>query len=282
MKIENQGSYLGEEIGISVSESVTLTLDKRFPLVKRSIFEIKQIINDCRSKVVGGIKTGLLLWNSCVIPYLYNNASTWMEISKKDLDRLLRMENLFLNNLLNVYKCPVPLMYWDLKILVPQLRILKEKLLLMHHISSLPPSALSHQVLSIQEKFNFPSILQEVKPFLNKHQIINLHEYSKEEWKRLISNRIDQDNRNFLINWSKTYKKIDTLSLECEDYEFKEYFSNLTLEYSRVKFRERSGCLRTCRTACPSDMGNIKANYKCFHCPELDTGAIHWRSCKFY
>ena len=111
MLIESQGTYLGEEIGGSVKESVTLTLNKRLPLVKKSIFKIKHVINDCRCKVVVEIKSGLLLWNSCLIPYLYNNASTWMETSKKDIERLLKIENLFLNSLLNVYKCPAPVMY---------------------------------------------------------------------------------------------------------------------------------------------------------------------------
>ena len=205
-----------------------------------------------------------------------------METSKKDIDRLFKIENLFLNSLLNVYKCPAPLMYWDLKILVPPLRILKEKLLLIHHISCLPPSSLSHQILSMQKKYHFPSILQEVSHFLSKHMITDMSKFSKNEWKRFVSEKIDRENRKFIIDWSTKYKKIDTLSLECEDYGIKDYFFKLSLEDSRVKFRERSGCLKTCRTACPSDIENIKANYKCFHCPDLDTGAIHWISCRYY
>ena len=81
MKIEKQGTYLVEENGGSVSESVTLTINKRLGLTRKSIFEIKHIIEDCRSQIVGGIQCGLLLWESCLVPYLFNNASTWMEIS---------------------------------------------------------------------------------------------------------------------------------------------------------------------------------------------------------
>ena len=88
--------------------------------------------------------------------------------------------------------------------------------------------------------------------------------------------------KKFIINWSSKYKRINTLSLECEEFEIKDYFFKLSLEESRVKFRERSGCLKTCRTASPSDMDNIKTSYKCFHCNDIDMGPIHWISCSFY
>ena len=70
MKIEHQASYLGEEIGGSLSDCITLTLNKRIPLIRKSIFEIKHIVEDFRSKIVGGIQTGLLLWNACLVPLL--------------------------------------------------------------------------------------------------------------------------------------------------------------------------------------------------------------------
>ena len=141
MKIETKGTYLGEEIGKSAKESISLTLDKRIPLVRKAIFEIKHLVEDCRSSIVGGINSGLLLWNSCIIPFLYGNSSTWMDISANDINRLVKIENLFLNMLLNVYKCPAALMYWDLKVTVAPVRILRNKLLLYHHISSLPKTA---------------------------------------------------------------------------------------------------------------------------------------------
>ena len=115
-------------------------------------------------------------------------------------------------------------MYWDLKVLVPPLKIMKEKLLLYHHISTLSPSTLCNKVLKIQQKFKFPSIENEPNHFLNKHEIIDVRSYSKSEWNDLICRKIDTENREFIINWSRKYKKIDTLSLECEEYEMKNYF----------------------------------------------------------
>ena len=88
VEIADQETYLGDEFGKSVSDSISLTIRKREGLVRKSIIDIKRIVEDHRSKVMGSIKTGLLLWEMCVIPYLLNNASTWLEIKQSDMDVL--------------------------------------------------------------------------------------------------------------------------------------------------------------------------------------------------
>ena len=114
MQIVDNQSYLGDQIGFSNAESITLTLNKRLGIARKAVFDIKTVLEDSRSTVAGGIKTGILLWESCVIPFLLNNCSTWMEIRSRDVERLNKVQNLFLNCLLGVFKCPVDLMYWDL------------------------------------------------------------------------------------------------------------------------------------------------------------------------
>ena len=52
-------------------------------------------MDDFRIKVNGGIKTGIMLWESVVIPFLLHNASTWMEMRKTDLDKLTKLQNQF-------------------------------------------------------------------------------------------------------------------------------------------------------------------------------------------
>ena len=152
LKLESSGSYLGDELGVSVSESVTLTINKRVGLVKKAIFEIKYIVEDCRSNVSGGIQTGLLIWESCIVPFLFNNCSTWYRIKDSDIKRLIKLQNLFLNVLLGIQNCPTVMLYWDLAILCVPLRILKHKLSLYHHISCLPENALAKKILAAQER----------------------------------------------------------------------------------------------------------------------------------
>ena len=52
------------------------------------------------------------------------------------------------------------MMYWDLKVLVMSLRILKEKLILYHHISCLLEDTLANRILET----------------MKQHQLIGLHD----------------------------------------------------------------------------------------------------------
>ena len=234
MKLEKQGTYIGDDVGVSVSESVMLTINKRIGLVIKGIFEIKSVVEHSRSQRIGGIQAELLQWKSCLIPYLFNNAATWLDIST-DMQHLTKLQNLFLNMLLGVYKCPTMLMYWDLRIPLIPLRILKIKLLLFHHISCLPAKALSHRILKIQQKFYLPGLNVEVKHFLAKHQIIDVKDFSKQKWSKFVDHNVHSEIQKSLIEWSQKYKKLDTLSLECENYETKSYFFNLNLANSKMK-----------------------------------------------
>ena len=140
-------------------------------------------------------------------------------MKKSDLDRLSKLQNLFLNTILNVQKCPTPLMYFDLAFLTIPLRILKEKLNLYHHISSLPESAISSQVLEIQWRLQLPGLHNDVENFLIENEICDVKSFSKVEWKSLIRRKINLMNRDRLIEDARKYKKIDYLSMACEDYE---------------------------------------------------------------
>ena len=110
-----------------MSDSVTLTINKRIGIVKKAIFEIKFIIEDCRSRVAGSVNTGLMIWESCIVPFLLNNSSTWLDIKQSDIERLVKIQNLFLCSLLAIQHCPAVMMYWDLSLLTIPIRILKEK-----------------------------------------------------------------------------------------------------------------------------------------------------------
>ena len=282
VKLVSHESYLGEELGGNISESITLTIKKRIGIVKKSIVEIRSIVEDCRSSIVGSVKTGLLLWNSCVIPFLTNNASTWLQMKNSDVEILMKLETSFFSSLLAVKNCPSMAFYWDLGALVFPLRILQEKLLLYHHISCLPESSISHQVLRIQERLNFPSLRDEVINFLRKHEVFDVKSFSKRDWQRFVRRKILDMNRDFIVENSRKYKKIDHISMACEEFGIKEYFSNLNLHDSRLKFRERSKCLPSCRIDYPSDKDNIKAAFKCYDCDEIDSGSLHWQSCSGY
>ena len=101
-------------------------------------------------------------------------------------------------------------------------------------------AALSRRVLDTQERHQLGGLSQDVRPFLARHQVIDIRSFSKTEWRKFVKRNLNIENRDFLIEWSEKYKKVDSLSLACEDYERKAYFDNLNLAQSRLKFRERS------------------------------------------
>ena len=88
-------------------------------------------------------------------------------------------------------------------------------------------------------------------------------------------------NRLFILEEIKKSKKLDYFSLASEDFELKSYFITLNLADSRLKHRERSKCMKSCRTHFPSDANNIREMFRCSSCNEID-GLNHWKTSKCY
>ena len=200
------------------------------------------------------------------------------------MDRLSKLQNLFLNKLLGVFKCPVPLMHFDLKMTLMPLRILKSKLLLYHHIITLEDRSLAKTIIDIQSRLKLFNLKDEVDPFLTRHEVLDVAAYFKVKWKKFVSKQIEEETRITLLEQAKGYKKLDSLALACEEFKLKEYFSTYNLEDARLKFRLRSNCVSPCSTMQPSDWNNIKSSHMCPHhkeSPKLDL-LSHWSSCPEY
>ena len=163
------------------------------------------------------------------------------------------------------------------------LRILKEKLILYHHIASLPEQSLAHQFLVIQERLNFPSLKDEVQEFLAEFEVFDVTKFSKKRWKVFVNDKILQKNRNFLLEGIKKYKKLDFNSLSLEEFGLKDYFFSLNLSDSRLNFRVRSKCVNTCQSHFPSKSEYVMNSFQCPQCSELEIDQLsHWHQCYFF
>ena len=58
------------------------------------------------------------------------------------------------------------MMYWDLNGLTMENRIMKKKLLFIHHLETLPEDSLAHEVYVIQKQYDLPGLVKECKDFL--------------------------------------------------------------------------------------------------------------------
>ena len=90
-----------------LAASAALTVDKRSSLVTRAIYEIRCVVDDCRTHIVGGITAGIDLWEVAVLPMLLNNSECWLELSHKTIEQLEKLQFDFLRTLLAVGSgCP--------------------------------------------------------------------------------------------------------------------------------------------------------------------------------
>ena len=152
---------------------------------------------------------------------------------------------------------------------------------LYHHIKCLPQHSLAASVLSVQEELHLPGLHQEVQGFLAQHGVTNVRDFTSQSWKVFTKKKISEMNRISILEEIKKSKKLDYFSLTCEDFQLKSYFLSLNLADSRLKFRERSKCKKSCRTHFPSDVNNIREMFRCASCNEID-GLDHWKTSKCY
>ena len=87
-------------------------------------------------------------------------------------------------------------------------RILKKKLLFLHHLMTLEEGSLALEVFRVQEKLGLPGLLLECRDFLVDHNITNISAYTCIQWKNFIKNQIWEMNRTELLHRMAGYKKI--------------------------------------------------------------------------
>ena len=78
-------------------------------------------------------------------------------------------------------------------------RILKKKLLFLHHLSTLPDQSLAREIFEIQKIFEFPGLVQECRETLLKMGTTDITKFSKSQWKKIVNSYISGENeREFL------------------------------------------------------------------------------------
>ena len=272
MKHEETVKYLGDMLsGKGLAESVSETVKSRKNLVLKSVFEIRSVVDDCRSVVAGGLDAGLMIWEMAVIPTLLNNAECWMEASSATVEDLEQIQIKFLKNLLAVGSgCPTPLLFSETGSILMELRILEKKLLFLHHLESLPAEALAHEILMVQKNLNLPGLAKECQPFLQRFKVNKVSDYSKYQWKRLVKLNILNMNKELIIERTakQNYKKIDIDKLRDDDFVKKSYFKTMNLYDARMRFKFASKMLPTVRMNFQSDSKFMAEGWKCLGCAD--------------
>ena len=142
--------------------------------------------------------------------------------------------------------------------------------------------------MQCQERLHLPSLRDKVKSFLEEFQVVDVTLFSKAQCKRYVGGKILLPNCRFLLENMKRYKKVDSLSLPLEDFKKKEYFKTMDIHPLRIRFRERTKTLTSCRLHYRSDKENISRAFSCISCEKKGDKKLnidqlsHWYVCDSY
>ena len=267
--------YLGDLLSCNgLKDSVKITVAKRRQVVSRACYEIRHIVDDFRSQTVGGLAAGLQLWEMCVIPMLLYNSETWLEIGNDVVVELEKMQYSFLRYLFAIGNgCPLPLLLSETGTILIELRILKRKVLFLHHLENLPEESLAKQVYNAQTRMCLPGIIHECSEFLAKFGLSDLKQFSKSQFKKVVTEKIKFLNKEKLIQLirDKRYKKINIGKIELDNFEQKPYLNNLTLYDARLRFRIESQMVESVKMNFQSDRAFKAELWKCTACGKSDS-----------
>ena len=282
MQVFESERYLGEILGNNLADSVILTIQKRKGLVQRLISEIRVTIDDCRSDTIGGLFVGLEIWRKAVIPFLFNNSGCWVEMPNKALNLLNSLTHLFFRTLFRAPKGnPLVMFYWDTGSLSNENLVILHKLLLLHHLVSLPEVSLAKEVILRQKEEELGGLVKECDSFMEQLGIqVDPASVSKIKWAKLCKFHLHLKNKEDLLQQISSYKKLDTDKLSSESYGLKPYISSMNVSDARTFFSSRSMMLSTIQSNFKNNP-KFKANdYRC-KCGDIDTQST-LLTCKLY
>ena len=271
-----QEKYLGDQIcSAGLAASALATVEKRADKVNTAIYEIKAIIEDCRINCVGGLSSGLHLWEAAVIPFITNNSETWTELSKCTVDRLEGLQIQFLRALFATpSSTPTPALCWETGTLTMANRIAKKKLLFFHHLLNLEPDTLAYEVAAIQSEMGYPGLIKECNELTAELRLedIRSKKMSKLQWKKAVNSAILEKNCTDLLGIiAKNYKKLDYRKLSEEKFEMKEYIKTNKIQDSRTLFQAKSKMMRSVKMNYKNHPEYLKTNWSCSGCSLVDS-----------
>ena len=217
---------------------------------------------------------GIDIWEQAVLPKLLFNSGCWQDISDNTVHELEDLQLKFYRCLFAVGSgCPIPSLYWETGGTMIKYRILRNKLLLLHHIATLTENSLARQVYEVQKHLNLPGLLQECKNFLVNAKVTEIGKYTQIEWKRLVKAKIHEMNRDDILNqMRKPYKKISYEEHVDQKLQLQPYLISLHISDARLCFKLKTGMTPTVRMKFPSDPEFSRKLWTCPGCTEDKPG----------
>lgn len=202
-----------------------------------------------------------------IVPMILHNSETWINIPKQTMEQLNKLQTSFYQVIFSVgWGYPTPILYFDTAGLKMTNQILKRKLLFLHHVATLPEDSLAREILEVQAKNNLPGLVEECREVLAEFGVTDLEVYSKSQWKKLVREKINEKNKNELLEEVKKYKKLSYEQLSKEEYERKPYLHMLTLINSQLRMKLRGMMTPTVRMNFKNDPLFAQEMWSCPDC----------------
>ena len=135
--------------------------------------------------------------------------------------------------------------------------------------------SLAREAYEEQLRNSYPGIVIQSIEVQYSWNITNLHSYTRGAFKKLIKSKIETENQRYLLEWSKSYKKVETKNYENKPLKMQSYLMSLNLRDSRVIFRRNCYFLPCVRLNFKSDKKYKSEGYLCPDCLALDPSVSH-------
>ena len=246
MKELKEEKWLGDYLGESLKDCVRLTIKKREAKIRRASFEILNLVKDYRAQRVGGFQTGLVLWESCAIPSLLYNCSTWMEIGNEEIKTLNALQDYFLRLLWGTGPgAPKVALRADTGTRSMESRIWREKIMLVYHVSHLDEGSLAKDMLEEQVANNWKGLASEVSDLCQSMNIEDPRttEKNRKAFSNLVKERCRWKDEARMKEEMQKMKEKKMRTMVNQNLEMKEYVKKGTLYSARKTWEVRSHML---------------------------------------
>jgi hypothetical protein len=226
---------------------------------------------------LGGISSGVNVFNMAILPALVNNAETWIQAPSNSIGRLDNLQNILMRCLLAVpNSAPIPSLNWDIGLVFMEQIINQKKLMFLHYLRTLDNQVLAKEIFLVQKESNFPGYVPEVRNLISLYELPNILDthsnMSKDKWARLVKEAIkkyfETELRNKMMNG---YSKLKNSKLIEEHLGMKDCVTKMTLSDARTNFRIRSSMVNNVKLNQRSNPEYERKLWLCDECGKVDS-----------
>ena len=233
-KVEEK--YLGDVLSsLGLAQSVEATVKERVAKIKGSIYELRALIEDFRMQVIGGMEAAIDIYESCIVPSLLSNASTWMEVQKHTEERLDALQDLFGRVLLQIpQSTPKLAARAALGLLGMKWRVWEAKVLLVVAIREQEEDCLAKEILDEQVRMDWPGLAKEVKKICQEVGLPDATDPNTRLQRETVNEAI-RINHHQHLKEDMRGKKLE--KMKTTDMRHRRNYTKLSVEECRMAFR---------------------------------------------